>query len=221
MGAIKTITNGIIKENPTFRLVLGTCPTLAITTSASNGIGMGIATTLVLLGSNVVISLTRKLIPDKIRIPAFITIIAGFVTIVQLLLKAYLPALDKTLGIYIPLIVVNCIILARAEMFASKNGVFLSALDAIGMGAGFTAALLLMGSVREFLGNGTVFGLPVSRDFVPPAVIMILPPGGFMVYGIIIGVLNKLTGGSVSKACRSCKDMRCEACGKVEEGVTA
>lgn len=209
MSALKVLTNGVIKENPTLRLLLGTCPTLAVTTSASNGIGMGLATTAVLVGSNVVISLTRKLIPDKVRIPAFITIIAGFVTIVQLLLKAYLPSIDKALGIFIPLIVVNCIILARAEMFACKNNVALSALDGIGMGAGFTAALLLMGAVRELLGNGTLFGVQLTTNLWAPATIMILPPGGFLAFGFCIALLNRLTKEKVSKdACAAC-GMKC------------
>jgi len=192
-NAVKTLTNGIIRENPTLRLVLGTCPTLAVTTSALYGLGMGISTTVVLLGSNIVISLLRKVIPDKVRIPAYITIIAGFVTIVQLLLKAYVPALDEALGIYIPLIVVNCIILARAEMFASKNNVLLSALDAIGMGIGFTLALVVMGSIREIIGNGTWFGINLTSDLIDPAVVMILPPGGFFVFGLMIALINKLT----------------------------
>ena len=206
MSALKTLTNGLVKENPTLRLVLGTCPTLAVTTSAINGIGMGLAATAVLLGSNVVISLTRKLIPDKVRIPAFITIIAGFVTIVQFLLKAYLPSLDKALGIFIPLIVVNCIILARAEMFASKNNVFLSALDGIGMGLGFTLALIIIGSIRELIGNGTIFGAKVTADLFDPAIIAILPPGGFLVFGTVIGLLNKFTTMKV-------KATGCQACG--------
>jgi len=192
-NAVKTLTNGIIRENPTLRLVLGTCPTLAVTTSALYGLGMGISTTVVLLGSNIVISLLRKVIPDKVRIPAYITIIAGFVTIVQLLLKAYVPALDEALGIYIPLIVVNCIILARAEMFASKNNVLLSALDAIGMGIGFTLALVVMDSIREIIGNGTWFGINLTSDLIDPAVVMILPPGGFFVFGLMIALINKLT----------------------------
>lgn len=190
---LKTLTNGIIQENPTLRLVLGTCPTLAVTTSALYGLGMGISATVVLLGSNIVISLLRKLIPDKVRIPAFITIIAGFVTIVQLLLEAYVPALNKALGIFIPLIVVNCIILARAEMFASKNSVFLSVLDAIGMGLGFTLALVIIGSIREIFGNGTWFGININAGLIDPAVIMILPPGGFFVFGIVIAIVNKLS----------------------------
>jgi len=211
MSALKTLTNGLVKENPTLRLVLGTCPTLAVTTSAINGVGMGLAATAVLIGSNVVISLTRKFIPDKVRIPAFITIIAGFVTIVQFLLKAYMPALDKALGIFIPLIVVNCIILARAEMFACKNNVFLSALDGIGMGLGFTLALLIIGSIRELLGNGTIFGMTVTANLFNPAIIMILPPGGFLVFGTVIGLLNKFSSMKVtSTGCNAC-GMNCGA----------
>jgi len=203
--ALKTLTNGLLKENPTFRLVLGTCPTLAITTMAINGLGMGLATTAVLVGSNVVIALTRKLIPDKVRIPAFITIIAGFVTIVQFLLKAYLPDLNETLGIYIPLIVVNCIILARAEMFACKNNVFLSALDGLGMGIGFTLALVVMGSIRELLGNGTIFGITVTANLFDPVILMILPPGGFLTFGVLIGLINKFTKVKIRKTgCHGC-----------------
>jgi len=213
MSAIKALINGIYKENPTFRLVLGTCPTLAVTTSAVNGIGMGLSTLVVLVGSNMAISLLRKVIPDKVRIPAYVTIIAGFVTIVQLLLKAYLPAIDKALGIYIPLIVVNCIILARAEMFANKNGVFLSALDGIGMGLGFTCALLIMGSIRELLGNGTLFGITVTKNLFSPAIIMILPPGGFLAFGFCIGLLNKITAKKITHTgCHEC-GMNCSAQG--------
>lgn len=188
----KEFIKGLIKENPIFVLVLGMCPTLAITTSAENGIGMGVAATAVLLGSNIVISVLRKLIPDKVRIPAYITVIAGFVTVVQLLLKAYLPDLDRQLGIFIPLIVVNCIILARAEMFASKNGVLSSVADALGMGLGFTLALFVIGSVREILGSGTIFGLDVTGG-IPSMTLFVLPPGGFMVLGILMGLFNKLT----------------------------
>lgn len=217
MSALKTLTNGLVKENPTLRLVLGTCPTLAVTTSAINGIGMGLAATVVLIGSNAVISLTRKVIPDKVRIPAFITIIAGFVTIVQLLLKAYVPALDKALGIYIPLIVVNCIILARAEMFASRNGVLSSVLDGVGMGLGFTGALIVMGSMRELIGSGTLLGIKITADLFDPAIIMILPPGGFFAFGITIGLLNKFTSVKIRKTgCQSC-EMKCGAadgCGR-------
>lgn len=189
---LSVLTKGIIKENPVLRLVLGTCPTLAVTTAAINGIGMGVAATLVLIGSNVAISLLRNVIPDKVRIPAFITIIAAFVTIIQMLVKAFLPAIDSALGIFLPLIVVNCIILARAEMFASKNPVLPSILDAIGMGIGFTAALTLMGIIRELIGAGTVFGLPVTSSFIDPMIVFILPPGGFFVFGVLVALSNKL-----------------------------
>lgn len=208
MSFLKTLTNGIIKENPTLRLVLGTCPTLAVTTSIVNGIGMGLAATFVLIGSNIAISLLRKTIPDKVRIPAYITIIAGFVTIVQLLLKAYVPSLDQSLGIFIPLIVVNCIILARAEMFANKNPVHLSILDAIGMGLGFTLALIIIGTIREILGNGTILsGTPLEISVTKnPAVIMILPPGGFLAFGTVMAIMNKLTNMSLSRsACDGCR----------------
>lgn len=211
MKSIKTLTNGLLKENPTFRLVLGTCPTLAITTSAINGIGMGLATTAVLIGSNAAISLTRKVIPEKVRIPAFVTIIAGFVTIIQMLLKAYVPILDKALGIYIPLIVVNCIILARAEMFASKNSVGLSILDGLGMGLGFTLALMSMGIIREFLGNGTFFGMNITGKLFAPAIIMILPPGGFLTFGTCIALLNRFTRVKIRHTgCASC-NIQCSA----------
>ena len=196
-GPFKELTKGILVENPVLRLVLGTCPSLAVSTSAENAVGMGVAATFVLIGSNLVIAMLRKVIPDKVRIPAFIVIIAGFVSIVQMLMQAYLPALNEALGIFIPLIVVNCIILARAEMFASKNPVLPSILDALGMGIGFTAALLLMGSVREILGNGTFFNIaiPVLRDsgIISPIMIFILPPGGFFIYGLLIALSQKLT----------------------------
>ena len=195
-GLLKEFTKGILKENPVLRLVLGTCPTLAVTTTAKNGLGMGIAALFVLVGSNLAISLLRKVIPDKVRIPAFIAIIAGFVSVVQMLLEAYLPALNKELGIFIPLIVVNCIILARAEMFASKNRVLPSVLDGLGMGVGFTAALIAMGSIREIIGNGSIFGiaLPVLQagGFIEPMIVFILPPGGFFVFGILVGLAQKL-----------------------------
>lgn len=194
MKALKVFFNGVFNENPTFRMVLGMCPTLALTTAAINGIGMGLATTFVLVGSNLVISLLKSFIPQKIRIPAFVVVIATFVTVVSMIMQAFLPELNKSLGIYIPLIVVNCIILARAESFASKNSVFLSVIDGLGMGIGFTLALLLLGSIREILGAGTWFGMPVFSDGFSPAVIMILPPGGFITLGLVLGLLNKLTG---------------------------
>ncbi len=187
------LKNGILDENPTLRLVLGMCPTLAVTTAASNGIGMGLAATFVLIGSNVVISLLRKFIPDKVRIPAFVVVIAAFVTIVQMAMKAYVPALDKSLGLFIPLIVVNCIILARAEAFASKNTVGASFFDGLGMGLGFTGALLVMATIREILGNGTFFGLSLFGENFQPMLIMVAAPGGFITLGLLLGLLNKLT----------------------------
>ena len=189
---LKVFTNGLLNENPTLRLVLGTCPTLAVTTAAINGIGMGIAATAVLVCSNLAISLLRNVIPDKVRIPAFITIIAGFVSVVQMLVKAFAPSIDKSLGIYLPLIVVNCIILARAEMFASKNPVLPSILDGLGMGIGFTAVLTLMGAIREILGNGTVFSLPITQNFINPMIIFLLPPGGFFVFGMLVATSNAI-----------------------------
>lgn len=190
MNFIKAIKNGIITENPVFVQVLGMCPTLAVSTSAINGVGMGLATTVVLLGSNMAIAALKKAIPDKIRIPAFVVVIASFVTIVGLLLKAYVPVLDKSLGIYIPLIVVNCIILARAEAFASKNSVAMSAADGIGMGLGFTAALTLLGAIREIIGNGSIFGFFLFPESFQPALIMILPPGGFLMLGLVLAFIN-------------------------------
>lgn len=193
-GAMK---RGVITENPVLRLVLGTCPTLAVTTSASNAIGMGIAATLVLMCSNVVISLLRNIIPDKVRIPAYITIIAGFVTVVQMVVKAFAPALDESLGIYLSLIVVNCIILGRAEMYASKNTPFLSLLDGFAMGVGFTAALLCMGIIREVLGAGTIFGISIPMlaegGIMQPILFFSLAPGGFFVFGMLIAAANKLS----------------------------
>ncbi len=217
----KTFSKGIVKENPTLRLILGTCPTLAVTTCASNGIGMGIAATLVLIGSNAAISLLRKVIPDKVRIPAYITIIAGFVTIIQMLVKAFMPSVDNSLGIYLPLIVVNCIILARAEMFASKNGVFLSVLDALGMGVGFTAALLLMGAIRELLGSGTLFGYTVTANFITPMTIFLLPPGGFFIFGVLVSLANKLANKSNKKPITEVDCSSCANCGMCNEGSSA
>ena len=200
-------SKGILKENPVLCLVLGTCPTLAVTTAATNAIGMGVAATIVLVCSNAVISAIRKIIPDKVRIPAYITIIAGFVTIVQMLVKAYAPSIDESLGIYLPLIVVNCIILGRAEMYASKNSVLPSILDGLGMGIGFTAALLAMGMIREFLGTGCLFGIPVTAGLMDPIIIFIRPPGGFFVFGMLIALANKLTGSKKKPeeiGCASC-----------------
>lgn len=201
---VKEVTKGIIKENPVLCLVLGTCPTLAVTTAASNAIGMGLAATIVLICSNAVISALRKVIPDKVRIPAYITIIAAFVTIVQMIVKAFAPSIDESLGIFLPLIVVNCIILGRAEMYASKNPVLPSILDGLGMGIGFTATLLLMGSIREILGNGTWFGMDLPGEL--QIIIFLLPPGGFFVFGMLIALASKLSGKKPPKAagCGNC-----------------
>ena len=205
-AGIKTILlNGVFGENPTFRLILGTCPVLAVTTSAVNGFGMGVSATAVLICSNIVISLIRNYIPATVRIPAFITVIAGFVTIVDLILHAYAPSLYSALGIFIPLIVVNCIILARAEMFASKNGALKSAADGLGMGLGFTAALIIIGSLREIIGNGTWFGIVVTQRLFTPAALLLLPPGGFMAYGAAMGVINKIAKNKAAvKRCDGC-----------------
>ncbi|MBQ9757105.1 MAG: electron transport complex subunit E [Clostridia bacterium] len=186
----KTFLNGIFKENPTFSLFLGMCPTLAVTTAAFNGVGMGLSTMAVLICSNVFISLLRKFIPEKVRIAAYVVVIASFVTVVEMVLKAYAPAVSESLGLYIPLIVVNCIILGRAEAFASKNGALASAVDGLGMGIGFTLALTLIGSVREILGAGTFFGISLFGESFQPVTIMILPPGAFLTLGIIVMVIN-------------------------------
>lgn len=189
---LKIFSDGIITQNPVFVQLIGMCPTLAVSTSLENAIGMGLAATAVLLCSNVVISLMRRIIPNKIRIAAFIVVIAGFVTIIDLLMQAYTPELSKSLGLFIPLIVVNCIILARAEAFASKNGVLPSAADGLAMGLGFTLALCLLASVREILGNGTILGYPLFGDSFKPALLMILPPGGFLTLGILIAAIQKI-----------------------------
>ncbi|MCK5763349.1 MAG: electron transport complex subunit E [Clostridiales bacterium] len=190
---IKKLTNGLIKENPIFVQLLGMCPTLAVTTSAINGLGMGLATTAVLAASNVVISMLRKVIPSKIRIPAFIVVIASFVTIIEMVLEGYFVDLYNALGLFIPLIVVNCIILARAEAFAFKNNVFSSLLDGIGMGVGFTLALTLLGSIREIIGAGSIFGITLFGAAYKPALIMILPPGAFLALGILLAIKNKMS----------------------------
>ena len=189
--ALSTVLNGILRENPVFALVLGMCPTLATTTSAINGMSMGLATTFVLVCSNVVISLLKNLIPDKVRIPAFIVVIATFVTMVQLLMQAYLPSIYDVLGLFIPLIVVNCIVLGRAEAFAAKNTVGLSALDGLGMGLGFTLALTLIGAVRELLGTGCVFGLNLYSE-THGMLIFVLAPGAFIVLGYLMALVQKL-----------------------------
>ena len=192
MNLAKVFKNGLIDENPTFVQVIGMCPTLAVTTSAINGIGMGLSTAAVLICANLVISLIRKITPDKIRIPIFIVVIATFVTIVGMLLKAYVPALDKALGIYIPLIVVNCLILARAESFAFKTGAMPSIVDGVGQGLGFTVALTIIGAVRELLGNGSLFGMTLFGASFQPVLIFILPPGAFLTLGFLFAGFNKL-----------------------------
>ena len=207
MSKSQIFTNGFLKENPVLVLVLGTCPTLAVTTMASNGIGMGLAATFVLLCSNVVISMLRKVIPDQVRIPCYITVIAGFVSVVQMLVKAFVPSLDTALGVYLPLIVVNCIILGRAEMFASKNSIADSALDGLGMGLGFTVTLTIMGTIREILGAGTWmdglgglipslgadFKIQVVPESIDPFTLMTSAPGGFFVFGILMAGAAWLT----------------------------
>ena len=186
---LSIVTNGLLKENPTLRLVLGTCPTLAVTTAVSNALGMGAAATVVLICSNFVISALRKVIPDKVHLPCYITIIATFVTLVQMIVKAYAPALDTALGVYLPLIVVNCIILGRAEMFACKNNVVDSALDGLGMGLGFTLALTLMATVRENLCSGTWLGIQIIPKSVPNFTLMTSAPGGFFTFGCLMALV--------------------------------
>ncbi|NMA95748.1 MAG: electron transport complex subunit E [Clostridiales bacterium] len=193
MKLIKILKNGILDENPVFKLVLGMCPVLAVTTAAINGVGMGLATAFVLIGSNLVISLLQNFIPSKIRIPSFIVIIATFVTMVGMIMEAYLQELHESLGLFIPLIVVNCIILARAETFASKNKALPSIIDGLGMGLGFTLALTILGSIREILGAGTWFGLQIMPEGFEPAAIMIMPAGAFIALGVLLALINKIT----------------------------
>lgn len=209
---LKTLTNGIIKENPVLVLLLGLCPTLAVTTGAVNGFGMGASTMAVLVCSNAVIALLKDVIPKKVRVPAYIVVIAGFVTIVQMLLKAYLPTLDAALGLYIPLIVVNCIIFGRAEMFASKNKVIDSIMDGIGMGIGFTFALTLIGLIRELLGSGSAFGFLLAGSEWTPMMIFMLAPGGFFVLAMIIATINWLSKGQAIKK----KEIGCDGCAMID-----
>ena len=206
---LKVFSNGLLKENPSLRLVLGTCPTLAVTTLAVNGLGMGLAATFVLVCSNIAISALRKIIPDKVRLPAYITVIATFVTVLQMLVKAFVPALDSALGIFLPLIVVNCITLGRAEMFASKNSIGLSALDGLGMGLGFTGTLVVMGSVREVLGAGTLFGIQVMPAAVDPMTVFITPPGGFFVFGCLMALVIWI---EIKTNNRKVRSIGCEGC---------
>lgn len=190
MSKLQTITKGIIKENPTFSLVLGMCPTIGVTSSAINGMGMGVATMAVLIMSNMAIAMIKNVVPDKVRIPAFIVVIASFVTIIEMLMQAYVPSLYASLGVFIPLIVVNCIILGRAEAFASKNSVLDSALDGIGIGLGFTLSLTVIGTVREVLGAGSIFGYTFAEGVMP--LLFILAPGGFLVLGYLMVLFNKI-----------------------------
>ena len=216
---LERLTNGILSENPTFVLMLGMCPTLAVTTSAVNGLGMGLTTMVVLAMSNMFISLLRNIIPDKVRIPAFIVVIASFVTVVELLLKAYIPFLYDALGLYIPLIVVNCIILGRAEAYASKNGIVLSLFDGIGMGLGFTMALTIIGAVRELIGAGEVFGYAVMPESYVPCSIFVLAPGAFFVLAALTAIQNKIKiagekkGKDMSKIGSGCSE-DCMNCGE-------
>ncbi|KAF0237044.1 MAG: electron transport complex protein [Prolixibacteraceae bacterium] len=192
MNQLNNFTKGLLRENPILVLLLGTCPTLAVTSSAVNGLGMGLATTFVLFMSNVFISMVKGFVPDKVRIPAFIVVIASFVTVVDLLMQAYTPGLSSQLGIFIPLIVVNCIVLGRAEAFAAKNNVFSSFIDGMGMGLGFTLALVIMGSIREMLGAGAIFGFKFIPETADGALIFILAPGAFITLGFMIAILKKI-----------------------------
>ena len=224
--ALERLINGIAKENPTFVLTLGMCPTLAVTTSAFNGLGMGLTTTVVLALSNVFISLLRKVIPDKVRIPAFIVIIASFVTVMELLLEGYIPALYESLGIYIPLIVVNCIILGRAEAYAYKNPVIASFFDGLGMGLGFTFALTCIGLVREVIGSGMIFGRTVMPAGYEPVSIFVMAPGAFFVLAVLTAIQNQIkikgeakgkdmsiigSGSCMSESCASCSIEGCRS----------
>ena len=206
MSSLKDFTKGFVKENPVLVTLLGMCPALAVTTMASNGIGMGLATTFVLVGSNIVISLLKKVIPSAVRLPCYIVIIAGFVTLIEFLLKGYVPALYDSLGIFLSLITVNCIILGRAEVFASKNKLIPSILDGLGMGLGFTLALFLMGAVREIIGTGSIFGISIPFISQNPMSVFIMPAGGFFTLGVIIAVVNKL------KKKKPPKEIGCAGC---------
>jgi electron transport complex protein RnfE len=222
---MERIHNGIVKENPVFIMMLGMCPTLAVTTSATNGFGMGVSTLAVLVMSNLVISLLRKIIPDQVRLPAYIVVVASLVTVVQMLIEGFLPALNSALGIYIPLIVVNCIILGRAEAFAAKNPPLLSVFDGLGMGLGFTVALVIIGLVRELLGAGTAFGVQVMPSFYQPISILTSAPGAFLVLGVIVAIMN---GANISTAandkvegCDGCCASCSQSCGSKKEDKEA
>ncbi len=205
MSYMKEFTKGFIKENPNLVMLLGMCPTLAVTVMAENALGMGLATTFVLVCSNIVISLLKNIIPSTVRLPCYIVIIAGFVTFVSLILDAFLPELAKELGVFLSLITVNCIILGRAEMFACKNKVLPSMFDGLGMGLGFTCSLLIVGSIREIIGMGTWFGIKLAPDFIKPMTIFILPAGGFFTLGCVIAIVGKLTK-------KKPKKIGCEGC---------
>ncbi len=217
---IEILTKGLIKENPVLVLILGTCPALAITRTLIIGFGMGVAATFVLLGSNILISSMRNIIPEKVRIPSYIVLIAGLVTVVEMLLNAYFLDLYESLGVFIPLIVVNCIILGRAEVYASKNTVLNSALDALGMGVGFTLALTAIGAVREIMGSGSIMGINILPQTAEPIGVMALAPGGFLTFAIVIAIINKLTDNKAIKrknfGCEGCPSSR--NCAKKEEG---
>ena len=208
MSMVGEFTKGIWKENAVFKLLLGMCPTLAVTTSAENAIGMGLATTFVLVCSNIAVALLRKLIPAGVRIPAFIVIIASFVTVVQLCMEAWVYGLYQALGIFIPLIVVNCLILGRAEAFASKNPVVSSVADGLGMGLGFTLGLFILGAVREFFGSGAIFGISLLGSSYKPMLLMILPPGAFITLGLLLALMNRVgngkKGNKPQESCHSC-----------------
>lgn len=211
---LERLYNGLIKENPTFVLMLGMCPTLAVTTSAINGVGMGLTTTVVLVMSNMLISMLRKIIPDSVRMPAFIVVVASFVTIVQFLLEGFIPSLYAALGLYIPLIVVNCIILGRAESYASKNPVLPSIFDGIGMGLGFTVGLTCIGMVRELIGAGQIFGFQVMPSSYEPVTIFILAPGAFFVLAGLVAIQNRARRNSAKKGKETVKPAGCgEGCG--------
>lgn len=216
MSYWKTFTKGLIKENPTLVMLLGLCPSLAVTTLVQNGIGMGLAATFVLLGSNIVISLLKNVIPKEVRLPSFIVIIAGFVTIISFFMQKYLPDLYKALGVFLSLIVVNCIILARAEVFASKSNIRASICDALGMGLGFTLALVAISSVREILGLGTWLGLPITKGLIEPMTFFITPAGGFFVFAIMVALVNLLSKCKLGK-----KEFGCESCQGGCEGCAA
>jgi electron transport complex protein RnfE len=226
MKKLANLTKGILKENPVLVLVLGTCPSMAISTQTSNALGMGIAATIVLLGSNMAISALRNIIPDKVRIPCYIILIAGFVTLVEMVVEAYAYSLYQALGIYLPLIVVNCIILGRAEMYANKNGVLDSALDAIGMGLGFTLTLLVMATIREVFGNGTWFGIQLPVLIDNHISILTMAPGGFFVFGCLIALVNKISKGRAIKktdfGCATCpSNAVCAKANEVKDGDMA